>query len=499
MKTIILTITLAEDTIFSEHAATEGGHKSLSYVPGSTLLGCVAGKLYRQLTPARAWDFFHSGKVRFTNGYPLSNTGKPSYPAPNNWHHTKENANQVFIGSKYFSDENKQPKQVRAGFYTEDRESVAVLRESRMKTAVDPTTRMAKDAQLFDYQFIPANYRFRSEIHIDDDIEQSTIDNLLKLFNGKILLGRSRSAEYGQAKVTAELSTNNKATSYPSNGNMLTIWLQSDLCLIDANGQPNLHPSCLSQLNSNLPKAPIDLANSYIRKRSYNVWNAFKKSYDTERQVITAGSILTYDLAQPLTSEQVALCQQGFGLYRENGLGQVLLNHPLTITSDAGTSFPVTKDSVAPKQLVQASSNHPLLNWLMRQQSGKTDFDKIRNQAKEEASNLIKFYESNRRMLGLTDDIAIGPSKSQWGSVLTAAKTPHKEKTLTQQLFESNDAIVKDNKPGWQDKFWDGDKLMSFEQWFKSLCNNYKGDLTTFVQHLAHEAQNTLNQKGAKS
>ena len=241
------------------------------------------------------------------------------------------------------------------------------------------------------------------------------------------------------------------------------------------------------------------MANSYIRKRSYNVWNAFKKSYDTERQVITAGSILTYDLAQPLTSEQVALCQQGFGLYRENGLGQVLLNHPLTITSDASTSFPVTKESVVLKQSVQVSSSHSLLNWLMQQQSGKTNFDEVRTHAKNEASNLIKFYESNRRMLGLTDDIGVGPSKSQWGSVLTAAKTPHKEKTLKQQLFEGSDAIVKDNKPGWQDKFWDGDKLMSFEQWFKSLCNNYKGDLTTFVQHLAHEAQNTLNQKGAKS
>ena len=182
MKTITLTITLAEDTIFSEHAATEGGHKSLSYVPGSALLGCAAAKLYRHLTPATAWDLFHSGKVRFTNGYPLSNTGKPSYPAPNNWHHTKEDANQVFIGSKHFFDENKQPKQVRAGFYTEDRVVVSVLRESRMKTAVDPITRMAKDAQLFDYQFIPANYRFRSEIHIDDDIEQNTIENLLKLF-----------------------------------------------------------------------------------------------------------------------------------------------------------------------------------------------------------------------------------------------------------------------------------------------------------------------------
>lgn len=102
MKTITLTITLAEDTIFSEHAATEGGHKSLSYVPGSALLGCAAAKLYRHLTPATAWDLFHSGKVRFTNGYPLSNTGKPSYPAPNNWHHTKEDANQVFIGSKHF-------------------------------------------------------------------------------------------------------------------------------------------------------------------------------------------------------------------------------------------------------------------------------------------------------------------------------------------------------------------------------------------------------------
>lgn len=283
------------------------------------------------------------------------------------------------------------------------------------------------------------------------------------------------------------------------NCNTLTVWLQSDLCLLDANGQPNLYPNCLSHLNAALPKAELDLSNSFIRKRSYNVWNAFKKGYDIERHVMTAGSILTYNLSQALTPEQIAHCQRGFGLYRENGLGQALLNHPLTITSDASQPFSITKESVVPKESVKASSSHPLLNWLIQQQSGKTDFDQIRTHAKEEASKLIKFYESNRRMLGLSDDITVGPSKSQWGSVLTAAKTPHKEKTLMQQLFEGNDAIVKDNKQGWQDKFWHDDKLMSFEQWFKSLCKNYRGDLTTFVQHLAHEAQHTLNQKGAKS
>ncbi|MCI4412275.1 MAG: hypothetical protein JHC38_11440 [Thiotrichales bacterium] len=494
MKIIELTIELKEDTVISENAATEGGHKSLNFIPGSTLLGSAASKLYRQLTNVNAWQVFHSGKVRFTNGYPLSPSGQHSYPAPFCWHHSKDDASTIYNGTSHFTQANIQPKQVRSGFYTDDFESVKVSLGSRMKTAIDPKTRMAKDAQLFDYAFIEAGHQFSAIIQIDDDVDQKIVDDLIKHFNGTLLLGRSRSAEYGKASVSAILKTTPPQIS--NNNNTLSIWLQSDLCLLDNHGQPNLFPQCLSMLDDQLPKASLDLSQSFIRKRSYNVWNAFKRGYDTERHVIVAGSVLTYQLEMPLAHDQNQLLMSGIGLYRENGLGQVLVNRPHTLLD----SFKLKTATEIKTRSNLPTVSHPLVGWLVAQHEGKTGFDRIRQEAKEEAQKLYRFYESNRRMLGLDDSVAVGPSKSQWGSLLAAAKTASSSKSLINTLFTGADAIVKDSKPGWKDKFWHDNKLTSFYDWFKHLCDQHSHDLIAFVQHFAHEAQQTLNttQKGAK-
>jgi CRISPR/Cas system CSM-associated protein Csm3 (group 7 of RAMP superfamily) len=494
MKIIELTIELKEDTVISENAATEGGHKSLNFIPGSTLLGSAASRLYRQFTNANAWQVFHSGKVRFTNGYPLSPSGQQSYPAPFCWHHSKDDASTIYNGTSHFTQANIQPKQVRSGFYTDDFESVKVNLGSRMKTAIDPKTRMAKDAQLFDYAFIEAGHQFSATIQIDDDVDHKIVDDLLKHFNGTLLLGRSRSAEYGKVSVSAILKTTTPLIS--SDKNTLSIWLQSDLCLLDNHGQPNLFPQCLSMLDDQLPKASLDLSQSFIRKRSYNVWNAFKRGYDTERHVIVAGSVLTYQLEIPLTHDQNQLLMSGVGLYRENGLGQVLVNRPHTLLD----SFNVKATIEVKTSSTLPAVSHPLVGWLISQHEGKTGFDDIRQKSKYAAKTLYSFYESNRRMLGLDNGIAVGPSKSQWGSVLAAAKTANSNKSLKEKLFDGADAIVKESKPGWKDKFWNGDKLTSFDAWFEKMCRDYQGDLVTYLQHFAHEAQQTLNttQKGAK-
>jgi CRISPR-associated protein Csx10 len=494
MKTIELTIELKEDTVFSEHAATEGGHKSLHFVPGSTLLGSAAGKLYRQLSHAHAWQVFHSGKIRFTNGYPLSATEKNSYPAPLCWHHSKEDTDTVYNGTAHFKQANTQPKQVRSGFYTDQFELVKVNLASRMKTAIDPKTRMAKDAQLFDYAYIQAGHRFSASIQMDDDIDPNIVDALLKHFNGDLLLGRSRSAEYGKTLVSATLKPSTEPSAKIEKGT-LSIWLQSDACLIDVNGQPNLYPNCLSMLDSRLPKAVLELSQSYLRKRQYNVWNAFKKGYDTERHVIVAGSVLTYTLEDQLTSEQQQILLSGIGLYRENGLGQVFVNKPHTTQA----TFQIQKAETPKPNTQQTTVSHPLVDWLDKQHKSKTGFDSIRQVAKTEAEKLYPFYVSHRGMLGLDESIAVGPSKSQWGSVLAAAKTARSNKSLTEKLFVGADAIVKDKK-GWEDKFWHDNTLTSFNAWFKHLCDQHSHDLIAFVQHFAREAQQTLNttQKGAK-
>jgi CRISPR/Cas system CSM-associated protein Csm3 (group 7 of RAMP superfamily) len=499
MKIIQLKIKLTEDTVFSETSATEGGHKSLTYIPGSALLGSTAAKLYKQLTAEEAWLLFHSGSVRFLNGFPMHD-GKCTYPTPLCWFSGKDQTNlnykdKIFVGTEALG--NEQPKQIRSGFYTEDKQRIDIGLSSRMKTAIDPNTRTAKEAQLFDYQFIPAGQTFSASIQCDEHIDSKLIEKLIAHFNGGLLLGRSRSAEYGHASITAALISENKQQTQ-NNNDYLTLWLQSDLCVIDHNGQPNLNPN-LQDLAPNLPNANLLAAKTHSAKRRYRVWNAFKRNYDAERQVLKAGSLLTFDIkTNQLTDAHWKGLSQGLGLYRENGLGQVLCNHPLTaenqsfMTSKAKTD---TNDSTPNK----TESSHPLIQWLTDQQHTAQGDENIKLTAKADAKQLNTAYESHRRMLGLEPHIAVGPSRSQWGSVLAAAKAAKNSNELYNTLFTDSDAIVKEKKSGWQDKFWFNDKLFSFQQWFEhEICKSKKDNLSTYLQHFAHAAMHTQTTKGDK-
>ena len=58
MKQRSLNIELIDDCVFSAHAATQGGHESLDRIPGATLLGVAASRLYAQLSRQQAWLAF---------------------------------------------------------------------------------------------------------------------------------------------------------------------------------------------------------------------------------------------------------------------------------------------------------------------------------------------------------------------------------------------------------------------------------------------------------
>jgi len=88
MKRYQLILELHEDVVFSARSATLGGHRSLDYIPGAALYGVSASKLYDSLG-RYAFTVFHSGKVRFGNGYPLAPNGEVGFPVPFSWYSVK--------------------------------------------------------------------------------------------------------------------------------------------------------------------------------------------------------------------------------------------------------------------------------------------------------------------------------------------------------------------------------------------------------------------------
>lgn len=91
MNTATLELELLDDLVISARAASVGGHLSLDYIPGGTILGAAAALLYGKgpFAGDTAYRVFHSGNWRFGNGLPLDDQGRVGWPVPRAWHHTK--------------------------------------------------------------------------------------------------------------------------------------------------------------------------------------------------------------------------------------------------------------------------------------------------------------------------------------------------------------------------------------------------------------------------
>lgn len=504
MKTLDLVITLLDDCVFSERNATEGAHRGLDYIAGGALLGAVAAQLYKQLGNKRAFDWFHSGKMRFGNAYPLAD-GKRTFPLPACWHQAKgktpisENRldnNKIWRLDKCKNNalaNNEQPQQLRTGYLSLDGQVADVKKSLRLKTAIDAETGRAKEAALFGYDALQAGQYFHAQIQYDDEFTDAEIKQLKAVFSKPILLGRSRSAEYGQASVKvieAQPPLFNTQTAQLE----IILWLLSDLMVFDEYGQPTLAPK---PEHLGLPKGKLLAENSFLRIRRYSTWNAHKKSYEMERQVISKGSVLVFKLESPLTAEQLQRIASGLGVERQAGLGQVWLNPPI-LTDEK----PLFEKVVIP--LIEAAQQDKpieppkpdLIKWLESQQQQTRSKQEFAREAREIALNYKDLMQNARDLKGLDKSFHIGPSHSQWGAVLAAAKSRQ-----TLDIFvNASDGSFKPRGEGWKDEFWQDSQIISFYSWFLKLAtetekknNRYQPKPSHFIQQLVREIMAELN------
>ncbi len=498
IKRYQLTLTLLEDGIFSERAASEGGHRSLDYIPGITLLGACASKIYQQLGSA-AFDVFHSGKVRFGNAYPLSISGEKSLPVPFAWHGVKGRESSQLVDiqrhrliagnilnlAKTAMPKGKQPKQLRQGYITDALELIQPETSLRMKTAINPETATAAKSQLFGYQAIQAGQCFSAyldfDIDLDSDnddnkpagIDQNSIDRVLDALSGELFLGRSRTAQYGAVKCEISEQESSSEQHQPvaiASDTEITLWFLSDCALLDQYGVP---VTAATLKIPGLESATILWDKSQLRFRRYSPYNSKRRKFDLERQVIEKGSVLSLKPGEELSVQQQNELQRGIGIYREAGLGQIAIQHPLLETEK-----PVALAEIKPSRAQSPDMPRDSLARFLSQlhQSSKAS-RKDREYAEQKAQELKKLYQRAYAYAAVDFKLDLGPSASQWSRIVEAGKQyqfeKDKQKLLT-RLFgnvsnkddKMQDTICKQNDEAWRVITFDNNnRELTFRKW----------------------------------
>lgn len=215
-----LDITLTEPTILTDGSSdSAGGHETLLYITGSSVLGAMVGAL--GISPTDRNDLFSrmflSPHTRFLNAYPVTSVpdgkGRRTLPRPLTFKQGKTDASRVIDGldstgaprtigdlRSHFERPSDNPKSGKATFILDNTpgNDWSPHRTEQVHVGIDRTTRAAQKGVLFTYESMPRGIVFRSAIITDDEDVASRLRVELgcKL---TLRIGRSRSAGYGSA------------------------------------------------------------------------------------------------------------------------------------------------------------------------------------------------------------------------------------------------------------------------------------------------------------
>ena len=318
MPHIDFRIVLENDVALSQSSASVSGGRTLKYVPGAALLGAVA-RHYEELEPEMAFELFHSGRVRFGNAF-LEAEGSRALPVPLCFHRRKKNPNGPVLNLAADKRPQKQQLvQVRDGYFTRGGLLASVGTSYTMRTSVEEKGR-AREGFLFGMEALRAGQAFRARISADRDAALEQVQRLL--VGQTIRLGRSRSAEFGKAKIEA-VGPELQWDVSDGKAERVVILCVSDLALRDAEtGAPRFEPK---GADFGMAGVQLDLEHSFLCFRRYSPFNGYRRRPDLERQVIGAGSVLVFQGAEVDVTDVRKQVSPGVGDYVRDGLGEVLI------------------------------------------------------------------------------------------------------------------------------------------------------------------------------
>lgn len=454
MKRLTFQCTLLSELIMSSRAANEGFHKSLDYLPGAKFMGLVARKLYDETHhPERSLDLFHTGRVRFGDAHPLTEQGQLTYPVPLSWMRAKKDelaeSEGVYVHHFLEKEDREQLvgadiqlKQVRGVYVQLDTkaQSVGVLNVKQrftIKSAYDRKRYRSADAKMYGYYALPRYSQWQFSVDLDQPFCEEGLDQtLIDALEGTHRMGRSSSAQYGQVNI--QCVDRESGVAHPqrnSQGNEAYLYALSNWCFYDEQGQPSLQPT-VEQLH--LPKGcEIDWHKSQLRTRTYRTWNKKRNARNSDRHVITRGSVLVIklpeDLDGPLTPDSFA---QGVGAHRSEGFGQLLLNPPFLPERQAVEAATNKRWTLSLRERNQRMQKPDQSSEVNAQGTALLDFLNKRKQRKDHVRSVDEWV--NDFVKAHTDLYQGAISSSQWGQLRNIAHNVLQQKDLRLLLFDKD-------------------------------------------------------------
>lgn len=326
--------------IFQEQGGDANTQYSLSYAPGSVLLGVAAREWlarHPEVSDA-AIDptfrrYFLDGNVQFLNAYPVVG-GKRTLPTPTSWKRDKADSNSTADLSREPGREFRDEKQwvpasgeftnwngQKAALITVPR--VEQMHHQRDRARGKPTT---TGGAIYFKSALPAGIVLRGAVAAD--LPDEDVEILRDLLSGERRLGSGRGARYGRAAlkvgpprrgapVEASLGDDVNAGEDVLSATLLSDYWPSDPC------RPPLD-ALIREMHASIPELEraelIDAFTAVRHNRHYiSAWNA---NTDTGA-CIAAGSVLVFERPDDWDDAVSGVKHAVFGAERGRGYGRV--------------------------------------------------------------------------------------------------------------------------------------------------------------------------------
>jgi len=416
------------DIVLPASSNTQGNIALSDFISGSNFLGIVATS-YDEFG-GDAFEVFHSGSVSFGDAH-IAIEGKLTYKIPLSFHALKvgdKNFNRLILSDseeKTLREEQKQLKQIRNGFMTDDGFFILPEYNYSQKSSYSAENRRSADGGMFGYSALQKDTNWIFKIVYKDEKYISKIEEKLL---GMKKLGKSRSSQYGQVEIT-KIDTPQSIETFIPQDNITYIYVNSRLALFDKDGNFTAIPTIE---NLGLSSGEIVWDKTFIKTSIFNPYNYRRQTKEYTRVCINKGSVIAIVNYKDDFRERI-------GAFISEGFGEIILNPKFLVQKN-----PILKKDIKETK-IQKSDNFDknLIAFLENKHQNENDLFQV-------SSDVQKVYKN-----------LIGPSKSQWGQIRTFATISKNKEDLIAKI---EDYISK----GVAKKQWEDKKSKLFEEIDKS-------------------------------